>query len=136
LGFDNEDDEFWMPQDNVYAESKPPDPLGKIGKNYKDGDTQTFVVGGDHDIPFRDDDSDEGKGPRTKGKAGRGRGRRGRFEEKIRDENQYMDQDSDELNDENELDVINEEDDILGGGVGTDRKKQLEDEERRKLEED
>ena len=131
LEFNN--DEFWVPQDNVYAESKPPDPLVRIGKKYIDRDTQTFVVGGDHDIQFKDDDSDGGRGPRGKLKVGRGR--RGKFEEKIRDENQYMDQDSDDLRDENELDVINEEDDIIGGGA-TNRNKQLEDEERRRLEED
>lgn len=134
LGFERED-YFWEPQDNVYAESKPPDPLGKIGKSYKDGDTQTFMVGGDHDIPFRDEDSDDERNPRLRGKIGRGRGRRGRFEDKIREENQFMDQDSDDLDDDNELDVIKEEDDLVAAGLISDRKKKDE-EERRKLEED
>jgi len=147
LGFDRDED-FWEPRDNVYAESKPPDPLGKIGKSYADGDTQTFVVGGDHDIPFRDEDSDEERGPRTKGKVGRGRGRRGRFEENIREENQFMDQDSD-IGDEDELDVIKEEDDLVAAGLISDRQpkkddqddedekvKRLEDDLRKKIEEE
>lgn len=138
LGFDR-DDEFWVPQDNVYAESKPPNPLGKIGKNYKDGDTQTFMVGGDHDIPFRDDDSDEERQNRVRGKYGRGRGRRGRFEDKIREENEFLDQDSDDLRNEDELDVIKEEDDIAATYASPKKqKKNLIDEEelRRKIAEE
>ena len=142
LGFDR-DDIMWVPQDNVYAESKPPDPLGKIGKTYKDGDTQTFMVGGDHDIPFRDDDSDDGIKARQRGKPGRGRGRRGRFEDKIREENEFMDQDSDDLDNDEELGVIQEEDDI-GATYNSPRKlqkgldKNLIDEEelRRKIAEE
>jgi len=141
LGFDRDDD-FWVPQDNVYAESKPPNPLGKIGKSYKDGDTQTFMVGGDHDIPFRDDDSDDSRPARHGRKPGRGRGRRGRLEDKIIEENQYLDQDSDAVDDE-ELDVIKEEDDI-GATYGSPKKlqkglnKNLIDEEelRRKIAEE
>lgn len=147
LGY-NANDDFWEPKDNVYAESKPPDPLAKIGKKYKDGDTQTFMVGGDHDIPFRDDGSDDGLHPRTKGKVGRGRGRRGRFEEKIREENQYLDQDSDDLDEDGELDVIKEEDDLVAAGMISGRKpknqtdeeeaqrKRLEDDLRKKIEEE
>jgi hypothetical protein len=134
LGFDR-DEEFWEPKDNVYAESKPPDPLGKIGKSYRDGDTQTFVVGGDHDVPFRDADSDDDRQPKTKGKAGRGRGRRGRFEDKIREENQFM-EDSD-LADDEELDVIKEEDDLVAAGLISDRRPNPDDEaERKRLEDD
>jgi hypothetical protein len=140
LGFAG-DDESWTPQDNVYAESKPPDPLGKVGKTYKDGDTQTFMVGGDHDIPFRDEDSDEERGPRHHGKPGRGRGRRGRFEDKIREENEFMDQDSDELGDDGELDVIKEEDDMIAAGASPrkkpDNRNTIDEEElRRKIAEE
>lgn len=139
LGFDR-DDEFWVPQDNVYAESKPPDPLARIGKTFADGDTQTFVVGGDHDIPFRDEDSDEERFQRQ-GKVARGRGRRGRFEDKIREENEFMDQDSDDIDDENELDVIKEEDDLVAAGIISDRKNKNkntidEEELRRKIAEE
>ena len=130
-------DEAWEPQDNVYAESKPPDPFGKIGKTYKDGDTQTFMVGGDHDIPFRVDDNDDGRHPRTKGRVGRGRGKRSRFEEKIREENQFLDQDSDELDEDGELDVIKEEEDLIAAGIISGRKKEEDEEaERKRLEDD
>jgi len=32
--------------DNVYADSAPPNPLGKKGKKFSNGETQTFTSGG------------------------------------------------------------------------------------------
>lgn len=127
LGYDDYDD-FWEPEDNVYADSRPPDPLQKIGKNYKDGDTQTLTA---EQMLFRDPDSDEERF-RSKAKVGRGRGKRGRLEDQIREEN-----DSDDLDDENELDVIKEEDDLVAAGLISDRRnKSKEEEERKRVEDD
>ncbi len=35
-------DEQYLNTDNVYAESQPPNPLGRQGKNYVDADSQVF----------------------------------------------------------------------------------------------
>ena len=35
----NKDDYLREQPDNVYAESKPPNPLGRVGKTYTDADT-------------------------------------------------------------------------------------------------
>ena len=127
LGYGDEED-FWEPEDNVYAESKPPDPLGKLGKTYKDGDTQTITA---EQTLFREQDSDDERA-RNRNKVGRGRGRRGRLEDKIREEN-----DSDDLEDEEELDVIKEEDDLVAAGLISDRRdKEREEEERKRLEDE
>jgi hypothetical protein len=75
-----------------------------------------------------EDDSGSDHG-RNKGKVGRGRGRRGRLEENIRDENE-----SDDLDDQNELDVIKEEDDLMGASPKKARTK--EDDDKRRLEEE
>ena len=126
LGY-GDDEDFWEPEDNVYAESKPPDPLGKLGKTYKNGDTQTLTA---EQTLFSEQDSDERT--RNRNKVERGRSCRGRLKDKIRKEN-----DSDDLEDEKELDVIKEEDDLVAAGLISDRKdKEKEEEERKRLEEE
>lgn len=49
-------------EDNVYAESKPPNPLGKIGKEYSDADIQTLAPRGvpknGGNLPTLDDNDD------------------------------------------------------------------------------
>ena len=123
-----DDEDFWEPEDNVYAESKPPDPLGKLGKTYKDGDTQTLTA---EQTLFRGQDSDDER-TRNRNKVERGRGCRGRLKDKIREEN-----DSDDLEDEEELDFIKEEDDLVAAGLISDRKdKEKEEEERKRLKEE
>lgn len=42
-------------EDNVYAESKPPNPLGKIGKEYSDAELQTFAPRGVPKVPTLDE---------------------------------------------------------------------------------
>jgi hypothetical protein len=124
FNFDNDSESFYEPPDNVYAESKPPDPIAKIGKKYSDGDTQTIT----EQILFNDHQLETEDARYRSGKKGRGRGRKGRLEDNIRDENE-----SDDLGELNDLDMIKEEDDL---GMSPRKERNTEEDERKKLEED
>ena len=105
--------------DNVYAESKPPDPIANLGKIFTDFDSQVqhkdfdkFLSrkGGDFG-QFEKDDNQQWQ----RAKKNKPRGRKNQYYTQIDEEDdeeaENIGIDDDELKDHDDLDIIKEEDD-------------------------
>lgn len=131
----NFDDPEFVPQDNCYAEAKPANPNAKqTNKEFKDSGTQSFASSNPEFNMLRGGnyygDMTAAEKRRQKGKLGRGRDIKKQIENKIKEENWYMEQEFDQ--DENiDLQVIAEaerdsEDDLYKQEAARRKKKAAE----------
>lgn len=120
---------------NVYAESQPPNPLGRQGKEYTDADTQVKSSdigkilarkGGDF-VNFEGSESS-----RRKDKKNKRRGRKNQYYTQIDAEDDEELEHNNDYGDENgDLDVIREEDEQEEQRMKEERRRQKEEEEKR-----
>lgn len=109
----NFDDPEFIPQDNCYAEAKPANPNSKQqNKDFKDSGTQSFASSNPEFNMLRGGASHYGdmsaaEKRRQKGKLGRGREIKKQIENKIKEENRYMEDQFDQ-DDDLDLQVIAE----------------------------
>lgn len=101
--------------DNVYADSKPANPLGKIGKTYQDADSQVLRADFDKILARKGGEFvnfDATESSRRRDKKNRKRGRKNQYYTQIdaEDDEEAENMDNTENLDTDNLDVIREED--------------------------